>query len=176
LSILIDPAAPDGFVVYSHAGEDALPIKDYVRERAGLGKWEPTRKPKIDNIARMADRVRKDPKPCREEPTYVYRLQDGTPYAGVIRKTNPKDFLQTHWNGSGWFYGAPKGPKIPYRLPELLEAEHDTVLVVEGEKDADNLAALGLLATTSIGGAEKWTPDLNQYFEDRDVYILPDND
>jgi 5S rRNA maturation endonuclease (ribonuclease M5) len=33
----------------------------------------------------------------------------------------------------------------------LLEAEHETVFVVEGEKDADNLAALGFTATTNIG-------------------------
>src|SRR5215472_8579660 len=26
------------------------------------------------------------------------------------------------------------------------------------------------------GNGKKWTPDLNRYFKDRDVYILPDND
>jgi DNA primase len=45
--------------------------------------------------------------------------------------------------------GAPKGPKIPYRLPELVQAEHDTVVIVEGEKDADALAALGFVVTTN---------------------------
>ena len=35
--------------------------------------------------------------------------------------------------------------------PEVLAA--DTVFVVEGEKDADNLAALGLVATCNTGGA-----------------------
>ena len=173
LSILIDPSAPDGFVVYSHAGEDALPIKDYVRERAGLGKWEPARKPRVDNIARMANRVCKPVAKAGSAPAeYIYRLEDGTPYLRVVRP----GFYQSHWDGSSWVNGAPEGPKIPYRLRELLEAEHDTVLIVEGEKDADNLAALGLLATTNSGGAEKWTADLNQYFKDREVYILPDND
>ncbi len=41
------------------------------------------------------------------------------------------------------------------------------VLIVEREKDADNLAALGLLATTNSCGAEKWTADLNQHFKNR---------
>jgi len=44
------------------------------------------------------------------------------------------------------------------------------VLIVEGEKDADNLAALGLPATTNSCGAEKWTADLNQHFKNRDIY------
>jgi hypothetical protein len=49
-------------------------------------------------------------------------------------------------------------------------------LIVEGEKDADNLFAAGFAATTNSGGAGKWTADLNRYFEGRDIHILPDND
>jgi hypothetical protein len=41
LSILIDPAAPDGFVVYPHAGEDPLAMKDYIRGKLGHGPWRP---------------------------------------------------------------------------------------------------------------------------------------
>jgi putative DNA primase/helicase len=65
-----------------------------------------------------------------------------------------------------------------YRLPELLAsaAQGVTVFVVEGEKDADNLAALGLIATTNIGGAGKWRADYAQYFAGRHVVVLPDND
>ena len=36
-----------------------------------------------------------------------------------------------------------------------------TVFVVEGEKDADNLAALGLVSTTNVGGAGKWRESYN---------------
>jgi AAA domain-containing protein len=57
-----------------------------------------------------------------------------------------------------------------------LQAEHDTVLIAEGEKDVDALAAIGFISTTNAGGAEKWTSDLNEYFRNRDVYIIPDND
>ena len=35
--------------------------------------------------------------------------------------------------------------------------------ICEGEKDADALAALGLISTTNPGGAGKWTPDLNKW-------------
>jgi hypothetical protein len=41
LSIRIEPGAPDGFVVYSFAGDDPFACKDYVRERLGLPEWEP---------------------------------------------------------------------------------------------------------------------------------------
>lgn len=36
LSIKIDPNAPEGFVVYSHAGDDFLLCRDYVRKQLGL--------------------------------------------------------------------------------------------------------------------------------------------
>ncbi|MCT7353619.1 toprim domain-containing protein [Streptomyces sp. 15-116A] len=48
--------------------------------------------------------------------------------------------------------------RVLYRLPEVLATAKagGTVFIVEGEKDADNLAAQGACATTSIGGAGKW--------------------
>jgi putative DNA primase/helicase len=40
LSIKLNSRAPDGFVVFSHAGDDPIACRDYVRERLGLGPWE----------------------------------------------------------------------------------------------------------------------------------------
>jgi hypothetical protein len=40
LSITIKPSAPGGFIVYSHAGDNPIECRDYVRERLGLEKWE----------------------------------------------------------------------------------------------------------------------------------------
>ena len=52
--------------------------------------------------------------------------------------------------------------RVPYRLPELLNAAPDTtVFVCEGEKDCDALHALGLIATTNPGGAGKWLPSMS---------------
>lgn len=51
------------------------------------------------------------------------------------------------------------------------------MFICEGEKDADNVAALGFIATTNSGGALKWTGDLDRWFTGRKtVYILEDND
>jgi hypothetical protein len=161
LSIKLDASAPDGMVVHSFAGDDALACKDHVRERLGMPP-------------RMHNRVVQVAAPSKPA-AYVYKQADGSPYLRVNR-TASKGFWQEQWDGASWIKGAPKGPKIPYRLPELLAAEHAPVLIVEGEKDADNLLAVGYVATTNSGGAGKWTADLGQHFEGRDIYILPDND
>jgi putative DNA primase/helicase len=42
LSILIDPGAPDGFVLYSHAGDDWQDCRNYVRQTLGLPPWQPS--------------------------------------------------------------------------------------------------------------------------------------
>ncbi|MDH2357680.1 hypothetical protein QCM80_45265 [Bradyrhizobium sp. SSUT112] len=182
LSIKLDSSAPDGMLVHSFAGDDPLQCKDYVRERLGLGRWEPSGiGSRGANITRMVDRARKPVAKVGSPPaTYIYRQADGAPYLRVVRP----GFYQSHWDGSAWVKGAPDGPKIPYRLPELVAAGRDgvsDVVIVEGEKDADNLAALGFIATTNSEGADlgtgkKFTSDLAQWFEGRDVYVLPDHD
>jgi hypothetical protein len=40
LSIKVDPAARDGFIVHSFAGDDPILCRDYVRAALGLGGWE----------------------------------------------------------------------------------------------------------------------------------------
>jgi hypothetical protein len=189
LSIRLDTEAPGGMVVHSFAGDDPLTCKDYVRERAGLARWEPQKSGSTNSaISRMASRVQSGQVARNESlqarpiakagsppAEYIYRLADGTPYLRVVRP----GFYQHHWENGQWVKNAPKGPKIPYRLPEMIQAARDgvmDVLVVEGEKDADNLSALGWIATTNSGGAEKFTPELAEWFKDRNVYVLPDND
>ncbi|MCK1400125.1 AAA family ATPase [Bradyrhizobium sp. 4] len=171
LSVKPDGAAPGGFIVHSHASDDPLKCKDYVRDKMGV-RWEPTTPPR-DSLARMADRVSKPVAKADSPPaTYIYKQDDGTPYLRVVRP----GFYQSHWIGGAWVSGAPKGPKIPYRLPELRTSRHDDVVIVEGEKDADNVAALGFTVTTNPGGAGKFPAELAEYFKGKNVYILPDND
>ncbi len=156
-SLAIKPVstAPDGMLVHSFAGDDPVECKDYVRDRLGLPPWSPPPRTK----ASITD--------------YIYRLDDDTPYLRV-RRTRDKKFWQERWNGSGWEKGRPDGPKIPYRLPQLIKA--DEILVCEGEKDADRVAALGLAATTNSEGAGHWSADLNHWFAGKTAYVLPDND
>ena len=67
---------------------------------------------------------------------------------------------------------------VPYKLPDLRQATAAgrVVYITEGEKAADALGSLGVVATTSHAGAGGWNDDLNQYFKDANVVIVPDND
>ena len=171
LAIKCDSAAPDGFMVHSFAGDDPIACRDHVRRKLGLPEFKSKEKKKSDkrNGAR---------KPAWSPiiDRYVYCQADGTPYLQVCR-TASKRFFQYKWNGQMWVPGKPDGPKIPYRLPELLYAPLTAkVHITEGEKDADALAQLGFTATSNSEGASAWTDDLNNCFKDRDVYIHEDND
>ena len=50
------------------------------------------------------------------------------------------------------------------------------VFIVEGEKDANQLAGLALVATCNPGGVGKWLASYAVFFRGRDVVILSDND
>ena len=67
---------------------------------------------------------------------------------------------------------------VPYKLPDLQQATAAgrVVYITEGEKAADALGSLGVVATTSHAGSGNWSPELNQYFAGANVVIVPDND
>jgi hypothetical protein len=108
---------------------------------------------------------------------YDYRDAEGTLLFQVVRKI-PKGFYQRRPDGKGGWINETRGIKRAlYRLPELLAADPaKPVFVTEGEKDADNLRALGLIVTTNPGGAGKWREELSAHLASRDCIILPDND
>jgi putative DNA primase/helicase len=91
---------------------------------------------------------------------------------------DPKEFRQRRPDGrGGWVYNLSHVRRVLYRLPQLLAANpDDLVFVVEGEKDADNLARWGLTATTSPMGADHWRDEYAVFLRARHVVILPDND
>ena len=107
--------------------------------------------------------------------TYDYRDDNGTLLFQVVR-FEPKDFRQRRPNGTGWTWSVKGVRRVPYRLPELLEAGERVVFIVEGEKSADRLRALGIPATCSPGGAGKWHDALNEFFRGSDVVVVPDHD
>jgi len=111
------------------------------------------------------------------EAIYDYQNADGKLIFQVVRKSGKK-FSQRQPNDSGgWIWNTKGVKKEPYRLPELLKTDLETeVYIVEGEKDADNLAKLGLAATSAPGGAKKWNAQWNQYFAKRKVTLIGDND
>ncbi len=113
----------------------------------------------------------------REIAAYDYRDETGKVLYQSVR-FEPKDFRQRRPDGQGgWDWKLNGTRRVLYRLPELLAANHSrTFLVVEGEKDCDRLAEIGLVATTNAGGAGKWRNEYSEVLRGRKVVILPDND
>lgn len=114
----------------------------------------------------------------RQVAAYAYTDEAGTALFEVVR-FEPKTFRQRRRDDQGRTIWNMQGVRqVPYRLPELLEAIADERLlfVVEGEKDVDNLAELGIPATTNAMGAGKWRDELAEHFRGADVVVLPDND
>lgn len=109
--------------------------------------------------------------------SYDYRDETGALLYQSVR-LEPKDFRQRKPDGAGgWSYKLNGVRRVPYRLPELLTAPpEELVFIVEGEKDADRLCALGLVATTNAGGAGKWRDEFCEVLRGRCVVIIPDND
>jgi len=85
-----------------------------------------------------------------------------------------------------WLYETKDVRRVLYRLPEVMTAADfqkrgkfpQPIFVVEGEKDADNLAKLGFVATTAAMGAKApWLPEYTKQLSGcSDVAIIPDND
>lgn len=120
--------------------------------------------------------LRDEPPPI-ESQVYDYCDEHGELLFQVVRKSGHK-FIQRKPDGAGgWAYKVRDVRQVPYRLPDLLTAPEDAlVFVPEGEKDVDNIRALGLVATCNAGGAGKWRPHHAEFLRGRDVVILPDND
>jgi AAA domain/Homeodomain-like domain len=120
--------------------------------------------------------------PSHTEPNivavYDYCDEKGELLFQVVR-FEPKDFRQRKPDGhGGWNWKLGDTRRILYRLPELLRAVAvgETIFIPEGEKDVDNLRAVGLEATTSPGGVKKWRNEYSNHLRGADVVVLVDND
>ena len=99
-------------------------------------------------------------------------------YVYTIVRYEPKTFRIKRKLGDGreeWGQGDAK--TVLYRLPGLLESDPKRVVVVtEGEKCADRLSALGIIAITNPFGAGKWRPQFSDWLTARHAVIIADND
>jgi hypothetical protein len=181
LSVRMDPAAPDGFLVHSFAGDDPIQCRDYVREKAGLPAYKPNGNGReratdaaIDKAVMAAIMGQAATRPSSVVTRYDYTAEDGT-LLYQVQRHEPKRFTQRRPDAkSGWTYQLGDVRRVLYRLPELLKYPDGTVFVCEGEKDADRVASLGHCATTVASG--KWTDDCVKVLGNRDVLILEDAD
>ena len=127
----------------------------------------------------------KTPKPHRDlgkpTTTYYYHNETGTITATVTRYDPPptqdepkprKEFIP--WDCETRKHTHPN-PRPLYNLPGIVNEKQ--VVLTEGEKCADALIAIGIPATTAMGGSKaptgktSWLP-----LQNKDVFIWPDND
>ena len=110
---------------------------------------------------------------------YQYRDETNTIVHETVRY-EPKRFLQRRPDGNGEFIWKDVFKDVRpviYNLPEILAAPADQVVwICEGEKDAGNLMAAGLLATCNPIGALEVAGFLSEFLRGRVVRIIPDND
>lgn len=129
----------------------------------------------LDEMALFADDGPRSKATIRE--TYPYQDEQGRLLYETVR-LDPKDFRQRRPDGvGGWIWNLQDVRRVCYRLPDLLEKA--AILVVEGEKDADAALAIGVPATTNVGGAGKWSADYTTQLVQAHVQrvaLLPDND
>ena len=120
LSVRPSPTAPDGFIVHSHAGDDALACKDYVRSKIGAAPFEAKGKTNGSKVSAV----------------YDYVDESGELLFQVVR-FDPKRFLQRQPDGKGGHIWNSSGVRrVPYHLPELIEAVacERPVFIAEGEE------------------------------------------
>ena len=113
---------------------------------------------------------------------YDYTDATGKLLFQVVREA-PKNFKQRHpdpANPSAWIWKMQGIERVLYRLPEVLSAvkSGETIYITEGEKDADKLAAEGLVATTNSGGASmRWLESYTESIKNAvNVVIVADKD
>lgn len=107
--------------------------------------------------------------------TYPYHSASSELLFEVVR-FKPKSFSQRRPDGAWGLRGI---TPVIYHLPEVLEAIKlgGTILIAEGEKDADNLRSIGFTATTNPMGALKWRPSYTDSLKGaKQVVIFADND
>lgn len=107
--------------------------------------------------------------------TYTYYDQDGQAIGQVVRTADKKFWRKKPHHDGSWVNGG--FGDVLYNLHRVAAAEPGTaIFVVEGEKDADRLTSLGLIATCNSGGAGKWRDSMADQLEGHPVVVLPDND
>jgi len=95
--------------------------------------------------------------------TYPYLDEQGKQLYKIIRY-NPKTFRADRKLNDI--------RQVLYRLPEVMKA--NSLWLVEGEKDVDNVHKLGLTVTTAPFGMSNWKPEFAQSLKGKEVRICLD--
>ena len=175
---------PNGLGLPNSAGAYAHRLDQTTR----AGDGSPSTAPRTASKRRVLyPNIRnKFPDGWHETARYPYHNADGTLRYYVVRYDPPtpsagrkRYYPWQQLEGGQWVMDEQGIDRVLYRLPDLRTAPaHRTVFIPEGEKCADALAALGMVATCSSGGAKAWhqVPGAAEELRGRHAVILADND
>lgn len=160
-------------------------------------------KPKKRTAAKKATKPKKPTQGKGQAKRRIEKVYDYLDEKGELVYQNvryiPKDFRQRRPNPDNppdldhpldandpddqahWIWNLDNTRRILYRLPEILDSVNsirgEAVFICEGEKDADSLHEIGLIATTNPMGSASWQDEYSNFLTDyRSIVILPDND
>ncbi|MEK7217176.1 MAG: VapE domain-containing protein, partial [Chloroflexota bacterium] len=105
-----------------------------------------------------------------EAGNFLYEIERLEPKSFRARRPDPE-------RPGEWIYNLSGVRRVLYHLPDIQGKA--TTYIVEGEKDCDRLADLGIPATTNPAGAGKWREDYAVQLKAaacEQAVILPDND
>jgi hypothetical protein len=160
---------------FDHEAGEGGGVLDFVKTRKNLDtdgaiEW-------LQDNEFIAKKDKAKPGSKREVAAYNSTNIHGELLYQVVR-FEPKDFRQRRPDGNGsWVWKMTGVTRVLYRLHELNSVPPGgRVYFVEGEKAADALSELGVIATCSPGGANKWRDEYVNHLVERDVVVLPDND
>ena len=211
-SLSISPGRNGGVVWRCFAGCSQESVQDALHAR-GLWPYQAGgNRPAVRPAITPPPAPSPTPRPIRRQHVSLYLYEDelGVPLSSVRRGLDHFEDGTTRKTFAQWRYaqGVPDPSPLPkgyrrdgdwvtglgvldgmrrvlFNLPGITGNPGRTVFVVEGEKDAQTLAGLGLLATTKPEGVvktaegrdgDRWRPVFTDTLRGRQVVILPDND
>lgn len=106
--------------------------------------------------------------------TYDYSDANGNLLYQKVRM-EPKAFTFRRPDGKGgWINNLDGVERVLYRLSEIIPSQ--TVLVTEGEKDAETGVKLGFCTTTGGSASDKWESSFTKALQGKDVVVIDDAD
>jgi putative DNA primase/helicase len=116
--------------------------------------------------------------------TYDYDDESGVLRFQKVRAPGKKFWQRRPDGNGGWIKNLNGVRKMLYRLPELNKdiTAGNRIVIAEGERDVNNLRAIGVPATCNPDGAAKpgqkpkWRPEFSETLRGADIVVIPDHD
>lgn len=171
-------------VWHCHVGCGGGSVIDLIAKFDNISPGDVLKRDGVQSNGHAAKAPPIDPNKFQTVATYDYHDALGGMVYQVVRQHAPdkdkpsgyvKTFRQRHPGANGsWVWSMDGVQRTLYRLPEILK--NKTIVIVEGEKDAETLVSMGFCATCNVGGAGKWMEGYSEDLAKKNVILCGDND